>query len=146
MRRWMEFGLDGNIFSGTWSLNSNRRKRGPRPQGVGDYPPQFVSMTYKEQMFQVLNAYSTGGKAGATMAVYITREQDHTPLDEVDPVSGLHYICQAQHVPHSFTSTEVNVGPWQFLLNPPIFGPGGGIIGYAPAIFDFYSEPPSENG
>jgi len=146
MRRWMEFGLDGNVLNGTWSLNSNRKKSGPRPMGVGDYPAQFVDFAYKEEVFEILSAYSSAGKNNATMAVYVQLTQDQFPLDETDPVSGIHYVCQAQHVPHEFTSTEVNLGPWQFLLNPPIFGSGGGIVGFAPPLVHFYSEPPSENG
>jgi hypothetical protein len=137
----MEFGLQGSIFGGTWSLDSNTHKSGPRPHDVGEFPPQFVSMPHKQEMFEFLSALSTT----ANMRAIWVRQLDQG----VDPDPA----CPAQHIPRAYDFGVVAIPPLintpivLMLAGCPIFNENDQFTGsFGPQLFTFNQEPPSENG
>lgn len=144
MRRWMEFGNSGGILGGDWSLNSNRQKSGPRPQGTGPFDAIFVSMNYKEQIFELLSAYSSTSYPGRAISSLILNQGDPgTPADD----------CNAEHIPPGWTMSQqpgnpLFMAPSVWLFSPPIFSKDGLFTGgFAPGLFSSFTfEPPSENG
>ena len=141
MRRYFEFGIDGNPITGTWYEQSNRFNFPGNLEASGQFPPCFVEMPYKEALFEVLTALSSARDLNAIWL--IQRDQG------VDPDPG----CQAQHIPRAYDS--LSIAAFQFFANPcfmpwsgyPIFNEDSGFTGnFSGPLLQSYSEPPSENG
>ncbi len=138
MRRWFEFGFDGFPPLGTWQMRSNTKQI--RRGEPGEYPPAFVSMPEKQELFSYLNAISS---TKDLLAFWVKRHDQG-----VDPTPG----CPAQHIPRAFDFNVVGTPP--FFASPtnvfggiPIFNEDGTFTGnYSSPLFTFGSEPPSENG
>jgi hypothetical protein len=142
MRRWFELGNGGTDFAGPWSLNSDRTGR--RDQR-GAYPPRFVSMPFKETLFEWLSAAATSQVVAGTVAAIYVIQQDQG----VDPDPA----CPAQHIPRAFSMNVVATPPFvanpilQTLFGPPTWTESGTWTGnYGPSLLTFNSEPPSKNG
>jgi len=148
MRRWFEFGWDGNIATPTWSLNSNRRKSGPRPQGIGDLPAVFVQMPYKEDMLNILQgtSYASEQPNSRVLATIVGGGSTAAPLTNANAGDN----CEAEHVvpaglnPYGWQIHRLFTGgPWQWILGG--FPTADGFSFTVPLI-RIFDEPPSENG
>ena len=137
MRRWFEFGNDSaNPVGGKWSLQSNRNSR--KEHGI--YPPAFVSMPHKDDLFSVLNA-SSSGAANVAFFFYKSGDQGTDPAPD----------CSALHVPRNYVqSGGGNVAITansQLWVGFPIFDENGDFTGsYSSPVLQFSLEPPDEDG
>lgn len=148
MRRWFELGISptGNVFTGPFSLNSDRRKSGPRPSGEGPYPAIFFSMPKKERFYEWYSANVTSNLvSGAGISSIMVLQGDQG----VDPAGD----CSALHIPRQFVGIPgqpslLFTSPMQAVFGPLIFTETGSFTGnFGPSLFEqISSEPPSENG
>jgi len=137
MRRWFEFGNDsGNPVGGKWSMESNRNSR----REHGNFPPGFVSMPHKADLFSVLNASSSGA---ANVAFFFYKAGDQGADPAVD--------CTALHVPRNYVLTSGSnvaiTANSQLWVGFPIFDENGDFSGsYSSPVLQFSLEPPDEDG
>jgi hypothetical protein len=147
MRRWMEFGWDGDFANPKFELNSNRLKRGPRPQGIGDLPPIWLSMPYKETLLNILQGTSL--KDFPQFSSFTARITSGGSTDAPLTDAAAHESCTAEHVVNGSNTYGWRIdqfftgGFWQMLIGGfPM--PGGGFTSQMLNIN--VDGPPSENG
>jgi hypothetical protein len=138
VRRWFEFGWDGNLAKPVWVATSNTTKR--PDQERSEYGPIFVSMPYKATMLEILQGTSL--KDFDDFSNFIAQIVSGGSTDA--PAAD----CTAEHVVNGANTYGWRVnqlftgGIWQ-----QIFGgfpkPGGG---FTPPIISLNNEPPSKNG
>jgi len=137
MRRWFEFGNStGSAISGSWSLQSNRGSK----REHGQFPPGFVAMPHKADLFSVLQALRS------TQNVIIAHFWMKAGDQGVDPAPD----CSALHFPRNWVYPSgqlvVNqaVEPW---AGYPIFTENGDFTGnYSQPLLNFTLDPPDEDG
>lgn len=138
MRRWFEFGFDGNYAKPHWEATSNTTKRPDQEQS--DLPPIFVSMPYKETLLEIFQGTSLKDFDDFSDFIARIKSGGSTAAPAAD--------CTAEHVVNGTNTYGWRIeqlflgGIWQQILGG-FPKPGGG---FTPPLFTFNQEPPSENG
>jgi hypothetical protein len=138
MRRWFEFGWDGNFAAPEFQYRSNTKQI--RRGEAGDLPPIFISMPYKQTLLEILQGTSLHDVEPFSCFPALIRYGGST----ASPDPG----CSAEHVVNGANTYGWRIdsfytgGFWQMLIGG-FPKPGGG---FTPNILQQSLEPPSENG
>lgn len=94
MRRWFEFGWDQNTTTPTFFPTSNQSHQ--KGQEASNYPPIFISMPYKDQLFEILNGVSLVGYQAFDYVIFTATSGGSTAAPLTNANAG--DSCTAEHV------------------------------------------------